>query len=62
MYRYFKNARSQMFNKHRKSYLTQLIMSEMKNKIARYNFTPKMWAKIIKYITIGTIIFTNIKI
>ena len=51
-----------MFNKHRKSYLTQLIMSEMKNKTARYNFTPKMWAKIIKYITIGTIIFTNIKI
>ena len=37
-------------------------MSEMKNKTARYNFTPKMWAKIIKYITIGTIIFTNIKI
>lgn len=41
-----------MFSEHMKSYLTQLVMSEMKNKTERYNFTLKMWAKIIKYITI----------
>lgn len=34
-----------MFSKHMKSYLTQQVMSEMKNKTGRYNFTPKMQAK-----------------
>lgn len=49
MYRYFKENKGKMFNKHMKSYLTQLELRKMQIKTARYSFTSIRWANNLNF-------------